>query len=230
MMMFNTFAGSMSSQGNWHSGLAAQPRHPSAYLWLDARRNQTGASESVALQRLLPRVADQLLLGALCAAFFDEEGQPLQQPQITLTGVLLPLEDTASSDAAFGALRRMLDELGVSLPYAPGSKQKVKVACTVGSATKSQPALLQDLRLGGQAVLVDGLADDHPHRLSVLLGSPQSHQCKGPLLLGLLSREYLVPLARLELSGTRHVAPLYRSCRHTDTAAKLTKLVGVIAA
>ena len=153
------------------------------------------------LQRLLPTFADQLLLGALCAAFFDETGQPLQQPRITLAGVLLPLEDTASSDAAFIALRRMLDDLGASLPYAPASKQKVKVTCTVSPATTSQPAMLQDLRLEGQAVLVDGLAIDHPRRLSVLLGTPQSHQCKGALLLGLLSREYLVPLARLEPTG-----------------------------
>lgn len=154
-----------------------------------------------ALQRLLPRFADQLLLGALCAAFFDETGRSLQQPRITLARVLLPLEDMASSDAAFVALRRMLDDLGVSLPYPPGSKQKIKVACTVSPATSSQPAILQELRLGGQVVLVDGLTIDHPRRLSVLLGTTQSHQCKGALLLGLLSREYLVPVARLEPSG-----------------------------
>lgn len=153
------------------------------------------------LQRHLPRFADHLLLGALCTAFFDDEGQLLQRPKSTLAAVLLPMEDTTSSSAAFSALQRMLGDLSASLPYVPGSKQKIKVLFTASSATTSQPAMLQDLRLGGQAVFVDGLSKGHPRCLSVLLGEPQSHQCKVALLLGLLSREYLVPLARLDASG-----------------------------
>jgi hypothetical protein len=110
-----------------------------------------------ALQRHLPRFADHLLLGALCTAFFDDEGQLLQRPNTILAAVLLPLEDTTSSLAAFSALQRMLRDLGASLPYVPGTKQKMKVLFTATPATTSQPAQLQDLRLGGQAVFVDGL-------------------------------------------------------------------------
>lgn len=150
------------------------------------------------VHRMLPELGAHVLLGAHCAAFFDNSGQALQLPRVALAGLLLDLEGATWSDIAFAALRQMLKAVGVTLPYEPGSKQKVKVVANVSASTKSQPAVLQDLRLGGQSVLVDGLSANHPRRLSVLLGDAQLHQCKGPLLQGLIAREYLIPLDRLE--------------------------------
>jgi hypothetical protein len=149
-------------------------------------------------QRFLPEFVNHIVLGALCTIYFDESGQNLQQPMIELVGPLLSLEETNYVSTAFDTLQRFLKDQSVSLPYIPGSRAKVKVSWKATKVTKTVPAILQEIRVGTQMVLADGLPPNHKRLLSSLLGISDARQCGGSTLKGLLSREYMVPIERIE--------------------------------
>lgn len=152
-------------------------------------------------RRLLPEFGNHIVLGAIGLIYFDETGSPRQQPLIQPAGPLLILEESPDLVTAFETLQRWIKDNGVLLPYLPGSKTEVVVKCKASAETKSVPATLQDLRVGSQSVLAEGLPADHPRLLSRLLGTANEQQCIGSTLLGLIAREYMLPISRVKPTG-----------------------------
>lgn len=153
------------------------------------------------LRRMVPDHAEPMLLGALCSAFFDEQGGVRKRPQTTLATVLLSLEQIPWAVSAFAALAALLTRAGASLPYIPGSRSKVKVKVDLEKATTSQPPMLLRVLVGGHDVLADVSDDEHPRRLSTILSVADDQKCKPSTLVALISREYIVPRDLIDASG-----------------------------
>ena len=134
-----------------------------------------------------------LVLGATAPAYFDRYGQALRRPHRELGAVTLILERDTRFSGAFSTLGDFLETARVKLPYVPG-KGRHRIPFTVDAVGgNGRLKTLRDVRVGGESVLADRLADDNPRRLAALLGRERSDGCSGTELRTLLSREYLLP-------------------------------------
>lgn len=158
-------------------------------------------------RRIDAAFAQVVLLGALCATYFDADAELLKCPRRRLAGVLLLLEDESWAVGAFDRVRTFLQEANANLVYFPGSKTKVIVEISLTPASRGQVAVLKELRLKGAEVLIDSLPKDHPCSLSILSAQPNLQQCDAQSLLGVLAVQYAIPLRRMECAtpGTKHV-------------------------
>jgi len=146
------------------------------------------------LRKYIPDHSEAMLLGALCSAYFDEHGEALKRPKAALATVLLCFEQSSWAAPAFTALATFLTKVGASLPYVPGSREKVEVKVDMEKGTSTQPPMLTGVCVGGHDVLDDDVSnEEHPRRLSKMTGVTEDQKCKPGTLLALISREYLVP-------------------------------------
>ena len=137
---------------------------------------------------------NQVVLGAIAPAYFDQYGELLTIPVKTLVVVVLTLESDPYFEASFDALRDYLKEADAELPYFPGSGRKILEYKVETSQVSTKPVpMISDIRVGGESALAERLSLNNRRCFSRLFDRTPDVGCNGRELRCLVAREFAIP-------------------------------------